>query len=313
MFSVIIPTYNGIAALRQSLPTWMTQTLSQEEYEVIVVDNRSTDDTKAEVARVIAGKDNFHYLYEPQPGATNARHAGARAAKGDILVFADNDGLFNPDCLSEIQKVYDGNKDCVAVTGRIDILWDKKEPDWIAPYKFLLGQLNYGNEISYGYDIYLNGGLMSVRRDVFEQLHGFNPDLIGEHLIGDGDTGFVKKLFEGKFLIGYTPYAVMQHMQHVDKHGSVQGIARHFYNNGIAESYARYRDEGFRINGKVICHLVKESGILIKQWVKSRILHRKNKHAYFTMRFHTGCIHFFTLLLNPGLRREIQVKDVYNA
>ncbi len=312
MISVIIPTYNGAGILEKTLPQWLSQSYNENEHEVYVVDNRSSDSTHSTVKRIIAEHPNFHYLYEDTPGATAARHAGVKASEGDILVFADNDVLVNPDCLQEVMRVYVQNPDCVAVTGRIRIQWDKEELDWITPYKYLLGELDYGEDIRYGYDLYLNGGFMSVKRDVFERLHGFNPDLVGPYLIGDGDTGFVKKLFQEHLLIGYTPHVELQHLQQTNKHGTVEGVALHFYNNGIAESYSVYREADFRFSGKVFCYLLKEFAISLKQWVGSRILHRKNRHRYFTMRQHAGCVRFFFLLLNPPLRREIRVKDVYN-
>lgn len=313
MFSIIIPTYNGAERIARSLPCWFSQSDPDDGYEVFVVDNRSTDDTRAVVERLIDGKSNFHYLYEEKPGATAARHAGVRASKGDILLFADDDILVEPECLKEIQKAYEGNSKCVAVTGRIELQWDIEEPEWIAPYRYLLGELDYGTKICYSKGFYLNGGLMSVRRDVFERLHGFNPDLIGAHLIGDGDTGFVKKLFKEGLLIGYTPFVTARHMQKVEKHGSEEGIARHFFNNGIAISYALYRDEGFRLNGRVICHLLKEMAIYSKQWLTRLALHKKDYQSYFAMRLHRGCIHFFNLLLNPKLRREIRIVNVYGS
>jgi len=311
MFSVIIPTYNGAERIALSLQCWFSQSVPKDGYEVFVVDNRSSDDTRSVVERLVDGKCNFHYLYEEKPGATAARHAGVKASKGDILVFADDDILVGPDCLEKVMETYIGNSDCAAVTGRIKIRWDKEEPDWMGPYRYLLGELDYGDQVRYGYHFYLNGGLMSVRRDVFERLHGFNPDLIGPHLIGDGDTGFVRKLFKDNLLIGYTPNVEVLHMQQADKHGSVNGVALHFFNNGIADSYALYREAGFRISGKVFGYLIKESAIWLKQWIESRILHRNNRHKYFTLQQHAGRIHFFTLLLQPELRKEIQVKDVY--
>ena len=143
---------------------------SDREYEVIVVDNRSTDNTKSVCGVALTEQKNLVYLYEPNPGATNARHVGAHKVKGEYLVFPDNDGVFNLECLAEITEVYYENKECPAVACRIDIKWDEEEPEWIAPYKYLLGQLNYGEEVSYNTDYYLNGGLMSVRKDVFERV-----------------------------------------------------------------------------------------------------------------------------------------------
>ena len=124
MISVIIPTYNGLDMLRKSLPTWFAQTLPVEEFEVIVVDNRSSDNTRQYVESLLMEHPNLVYLYEPKSGATNARHAGAHKAIGEYLVFADNDGLFNPECLASIIEVYKANKECAAVACRIDIIWD---------------------------------------------------------------------------------------------------------------------------------------------------------------------------------------------
>ena len=314
MLSVIIPTYNGLDMLRKSLPTWFEQTLPKEEYEIIVVDNRSTDDTRQYVESLLLKHKNLIYLYEPKPGATNARHAGAHIAKGDYLVFADNDGLFNRECLAEILKMYYSNKDCVAVACKIDIQWDGKEPEWIVPYKYLLGQLNYGKEIRYDNRnrFYLNGGLMSVRKKEFERLGGFNPDLKGRYLIGDGDLGLVRKLHAEQALIGWTPYAHMWHMQMVAKHGSVQGIALHFYNNGIADSYDKYRRQGFIMDKTMWRYLLREVVIVIKKYV-DYFSSTDKRHPYFLLRQHVGCVNFFYLLLKPTLRREIRKENVYNG
>ncbi len=313
MISVIIPTYNGLDMLRKSLPTWFEQTLPKEEYEIIVVDNRSADDTRQYVESLLSEHKNLVYLYEPKSGATNARHAGARNAKGDYLVFADNDGLFNPECLASIIEVYQANKDCTAVACRIDIVWDGEEPEWIDPYKYLLGQLNYGDEICYDNHnrFYLNGGLMSVRKDVFERLGGFNPDLIGPYLIGDGDLGFVNKLHAEHALIGWAPNARMQHMQLVAKHGSNRGIALHCYNNGIADSYAKYRIHGLQMNSTMWKFLIVQMMIVVKQYVQC-MLHPHDLKRYFALQQHQGNVRFFGLLLKPKLRREIRKYDVYH-
>lgn len=311
MISIIIPTYNGIETLRQSLPTWLNQTLSAEEFEVIVVDNQSTDETHEEVERMIAGYPNFQYLFEAQPGATAARHAGVKASRGDILAFADDDGLYNPECLQRIHEVYDGNAQCEAVTGKIEIQWDGQEPDWIAPYRFMLGELDYGDQIRYGYDLYLNGGLMSVKKATFERLHGFNPDLIGDHLIGDGDTGLVKKMFENHCLIGYTPFAVMKHMQKVSVHGTEAGLGRHFYNNGIAEAYALFRKNHFRKTAQVKSYQFKQRLMFLKKWVEYHTICYRERKAYFSLQQRKGALQFFRLLRQPDMAMMIKVENVY--
>ena len=311
MISVVIPTYNGLDMLRKSLPTWFEQTLPIDEYEIIVVDNRSTDETRQYVESLLPEQKNLIYLYEPKPGATNARHAGAHKAEGEYLVFADNDGLFNRECLAEILKVYYANKECAAVACKIDIQWDGEEPEWISPYKKLLGQLNYGDEVKYSTWFYLNGGLMSVRKDVFERLGGFNPDLIGPYLIGDGDLGLVKKLHAEKALIGWSPNAIMKHMQMVAKHGSKKGIALHCYNDGIAETYGKFREQQFKMNGTMRKFLMLQIIVVIGKCVEYRI-HPRDMKRYFTLQQHKGNVRFFGLLLHPKLRNEIRKENVYD-
>lgn len=307
MISVIIPTYNGADVLRKSLETWTQQTVSMDDYEVIVVDNNSTEDIRSVVECVVgSGNSNIRYVLETTKGATAARHRGVRESRGEYLVFADNDGLYNPECLEEILKVYQGNPECVAVACKIDIQWDGKEPDWIEPYKYLLGQLNYGNNVVYGTDFYLNGGFMSVRRDVFERLGGFNPDLVGPYLIGDGDTGLVRKIHNERLLIGWTPFAHMWHMQQVAKHGSVNGVALHCYNNGIADSYALYRANHFSMSAAMWKYLLTKLVVAAKWRVKYMFQH--NRDTYFRMRQHMGELRFFTYLMNPELRKVIKEK-----
>lgn len=311
MISVVIPTYNGLEMLRKSLPTWFEQTLPKEEYEIIVVDNRSTDDTRQYVESLLPKQKNLIYLYEPKSGATNARHAGAHRAKGEYLVFADNDGLFNTRCLDSILEVYRDNKDCEAVACKIEIQWDDVEPNWIGPYKYMLGQLDYGENVSYSDGYYLNGGLMSVRKDVFERLGGFNPDLVGPNLIGDGDLGFVKKLHAKKAVIGWTPNAIMKHMQLVSKHGSKKGIALHCYNDGIADSYGRYRKQQFKMNSVMWKFLCIQIVIVLKRWFL-HVINPTNLKYYFPLMHHKGSVRFFWLLMKPYLRKEIRKENVYD-
>lgn len=304
-FSVIIPSYNGAFVLRKSLATWTSQTLPKDEYEVLVVDNNSQEDIHAVVDEVIGAESkNVRYLQEFTHGATAARHKGAREAQGKYLVFADNDGLYNPECLAEILKVYEANPQCVAVACKIEVQWDGAEPEWIGPYKYLLGQLDYGDDIRYSTDFYLNGGIMSVRKSTFERLGGFNPDLVGPYLIGDGDLGFVRKLHAEKAVIGWTPFAHMWHMQLVAKHGSEVGIALHCYNNGIADSYAIYRVNNFRMTIAMWKYMLTKAVVWMK-WGVRYIFHH-NRDTYFKLRQHTGELRFFVLLLKPELRRLIR-------
>ena len=143
-----------------------------------------------------------------------------------------------------------------AVAGKIEIEWDAQAPDWIEPYLFMLGRLNYGNDVIYRKDIYLNGGIFSIRKSVFDELGGFNPDLVGDYLVGDGDTGLVIKLHKAGKLIGWTPFATMQHLQFVAKQGTEKDMGRRFLNTGISNAYGIFLENQFRFNTKVIRYIL---------------------------------------------------------
>lgn len=311
MISVIVPTYNNATILSSSLKTWTNQTMSITDYEVLVVDNNSKDRTADLIHDIIKEVANIHYVKESKPGATNARHAGARVAKGDILVFADDDGLYNHECLEVIRDTFARNQEVEAIACKIDILWDKQAPDWIAPYAFMQGKLNYGDKEIVGYNLYFNSGLFAIKKTTFEELHGFNPDLIGGKLIGDGDTGLVIKMWESNKKIAWTPFARMQHMQQVDKHGTEKGIALHFYNTGIGDAYALFRKNEFSVTRQVAKYFVWSCALYAKKWLQYYLLRKKYRKIYFSLRQRAGQLAFFKNLCNKQLRSEICKKDLY--
>jgi len=303
--SIIIPTYNRSDVIIRSLETWTTQTLCSDDFEVIVVDNNSTDNSSVLIRDFIRNRSNFQYLKELKPGSTNARHAGAKLAQSEVLIFADDDGLFNGSCIEEIVNVYQQNIEVVAVAGKIDIAWDKTPPEWIAPYEFMLGKLNYGNEVLVGTDLYLNGGLFSIKKSVFEELGGFNPDLVGDYLVGDGDTGLVIKLQHQKRLIGWTPYATMQHLQFVDRQGTVKDMGRRFYNVGISSSYGLFRNNDFKWNVQTLKYISNSVLHLLKKQLEFLIFAKDKRKTYFSMMQRKGELAFFWNLRKVEIRNEI--------
>ena len=311
MISVVVPTYNNADILSKSLMTWVGQIMPTADYEVLVVDNNSRDNTADVIQKFVKRYSNIHYLLETKPGATNARHAGARVAKGDILVFADDDGLYDENSLVAIQEAFDQLPEAEAVACKIDILWDKPAPEWLAPYAFMQGQLDYGLQVMACENLYFNSGFFAIRKSTFEELHGFNPDLIGGKLIGDGDTGLVIKMWEANKLIGWTPYARMQHMQQVDKHGSEQGIALHFYNTGVGDAYAKFRKNNFSMTWQVVKYSAIALALLSKKWLQYHVLGKKDRKIYFSLQQRKGQLAFFWNLLDKDLRKEICKRDLY--
>ena len=91
--SVIIPTYNRAERLRGTVESFVAQQYPSDRFEIILVDNASTDDTPAEIERLATEFPRIRGLVENRRGAHWARNAGATVSLGEILYFTDDDML----------------------------------------------------------------------------------------------------------------------------------------------------------------------------------------------------------------------------
>ena len=99
LVSIIVPVYNGSVFIPDALESVRSQT--HQEWECIVIDDGSTDDTAAVVNEYIAGDDRFLYAYQPNGGLSAARNTGLERARGEYIQFLDADDVLMPAKLAE--------------------------------------------------------------------------------------------------------------------------------------------------------------------------------------------------------------------
>ena len=240
--TVIIPTYNRAAIITDSIDSLCKQDLNPKEFEILIVDNNSKDETRSVVeAAITANKDHtIRYVFEPLQGDFFARNRGAEEAMGTYLVFTDDDALFDTNYLSTILGLFERYSDVGAVGTRIDIKWEGGTPaNWMKPYEYLLGALSYA---PHGFTIttsgmHLNNGSLAIKRDVYIVVGGNNPGQIGDYLIGDAEAGLCRKLHNKGIAIAFTDDVAMHHRQFVGKNDTIADIKRRVENNGIADAY----------------------------------------------------------------------------
>jgi len=89
----------------------------------------------------------------------------------------------------------------------------------------------------------INGGNFSIRRSRLFEIGGFNPDQIGDYLIGDGESGLCKKIHQAGWRMAWVPDALVWHCQTVEKNATLKDLKRRYANNGVCLAYDAYRSQ----------------------------------------------------------------------
>jgi glycosyltransferase involved in cell wall biosynthesis len=235
--SVILATYNRAESLHAALESMSRMAnVKNLSWELLVVDNNSTDSTACVVA-TFAKTCHFpiRYLFEKQQGRAIALNSGIVATQSTIVAFTDDDVLLHPDWLWNIKQSFD-NYDCVAVAGRVLPVWNQPKPSWLvmedqqAVVNFDLG--NEFKEINFA----PLGANCAFRRDVFAKYGLFRTDLGvrgSRHTITCDDTEFGGRLSATGEKILYSPSAVIYHP--VDpKRTTKKYFLSWYYYNGVS-------------------------------------------------------------------------------
>jgi len=235
--SVILATYNRAESLQAALESMSRMAnVKNLSWELLVVDNNSTDSTACVVA-TFAKRCHFpiRYLFEKQQGRAIALNSGIVATQSTIVAFTDDDVLLHPDWLWNIKQSFD-NYDCVAVAGRVLPVWNQPKPSWLvmedqqAVVNFDLG--DEFKEINFA----PLGANCAFRRDVFAKYGLFRTDLGvrgSRHTITCDDTEFGGRLSATGEKILYSPSAVIYHP--VDpKRTTKKYFLSWYYYNGVS-------------------------------------------------------------------------------
>ncbi len=171
-FSVIIPTYNRADELRDTIESLAHLTPSGQ-WEVIIVDNNSSDHTRAVVERA---QQSFpvwlHYIFEPEQGRCAALNAGIRAAAGEIIVTTDDDVRVESDWLDRAAEGLE-RLGCDYVGGKVLPIWSAPRPEWLpnrgGRHWAVIALLDYGAEPKEFGSLAPLGVNMAFRREAFER------------------------------------------------------------------------------------------------------------------------------------------------
>ena len=216
--SVILCTYNRCQSLTKALESLATSTLSKNvEWEVVLVDNNSSDKTREVAESFCRRHSNFRYLFEPQPGKSYALNTGIREARGEILAFVDDDVVVESAWLQNLTAPLVNGK-WAGVGGRILPAHSFSCPPWLslsgpcAMGGILCAHFDLGGEAR-DLDLPPFGTNMAFHRSMFEKYGNFRTDMgpsPGSEIRSE-DTEFGRRLIRAGESLRYVPSAVVYH------------------------------------------------------------------------------------------------------
>jgi glycosyltransferase involved in cell wall biosynthesis len=214
--TVVLCTHNRAQSLPIALESIVTQILPQSVgWEIIVVDNNSSDETCEIVDGFRRRYPQVRYLFESKQGISHARNSAIQNARGEILAFIDDDETAATDWLKNLTSNLH-NGEWAGAGGRIVPQWECPRPRWLSDKSvFTLAPLALFDIGPEGRQLDQTpfGANMAFRKDVFEAYGGFRTDLgrVGKSMLSGEDTEFGRRVLTAGRQLRYEPSAVTYH------------------------------------------------------------------------------------------------------
>ncbi len=194
-YSIIVPTRNRDDLLIDALDGLIRQTINPNSYEIIIVDDGSTDSTRSvsERYRKIYTKWNIKYVYQDKLGPSIAKNNGINLSKGNIIFFTDDDCIVSALWMEKILNIFEEKKNIVGVGG-----WYRPSTRYIrenifVQFHYLLHRYYFGLSLDY-FSGNLPKNLLSkkekvtlypiltancaYKKSILKELHGFNENFV---------------------------------------------------------------------------------------------------------------------------------------
>jgi glycosyltransferase involved in cell wall biosynthesis len=211
--TVAVCTYNRAALLDRTLAGLRRVRLpAGVGWEVLVVNNASTDDTDAVLARH-AGELPLRRLHEPTPGVVHARNTALAHARGEFVLWTDDDVEVAPDWVEKHLEAFD-RFGADVVFGRVDPVWEGTPPGWLIPdSRGLFALLDLGGPARVVADprvIGFNVNL-AVRRSALDRIGPYRA-MDGGRVGGGEDVDLFRRAYAAGLTVVYQPDARVGHV-----------------------------------------------------------------------------------------------------
>jgi glycosyltransferase involved in cell wall biosynthesis len=277
--SVIISTYNRCEMLPVALESLLAQDTAGARYEVIVVDNNSTDRTREVIESIIArGHSNLRYFFEGQQGLSYGWNTGIKHARAPILAFTDDDMCVARDYVASVKQAFDEYPAADFIGGKVLPHWKDKPPAWLTARHWAPLALQDHGETPFYTNETKQLCLLSksFRREVFKRVGLFKPELgrIKDAIGSAEDHDLQLRIWQtggqGMYIPGVVAYAEVQEERLTKKyHRRWHTGHGHFYALMRVSEFERDEMRLFDVPVRLYKQALKETIGWLKQSVRA--------------------------------------------
>ena len=212
--TIAICTYNRDYILEKSVLAALAQD-NALDYEVLVVDNNSTDNTALLIQGMVAGNPRLRPVKELRQGLSFARNRAVKESRGDYLVFVDDDAVLCPDYLKKLHKLLCRIPHPGAAGGPVSLGWMRPAPSWYEPgLDIWYNRLDHGTRRCFlEYPQILYGTNMVFSKEILERVGGFRTGLgrSGKGLGDSEDLEIMLRIAKAGLPVVYDPELLVTH------------------------------------------------------------------------------------------------------
>lgn len=230
-FSVVICTYNRAKYLSETLESLALQTVAPRQFEIVIVDNNSPDNTEDVCDEFMRRRAdlNIRYFKEVNQGISYARNRGVTEAQGKFITFMDDDETVTADFLQNLNAFCQAYPTAQLISEPVVPVFEADPPKWMSPFtmRLITGAYDKGKEVKMvGPNDYPGTGHATFMKELFNRYGGFKTNLgrKGTSLLGAEDKDFFLRLIQNGIPCYYVPSATIYH--HIPK----EKLTANFFN-----------------------------------------------------------------------------------
>ncbi|NJQ97054.1 MAG: glycosyltransferase [Hydrococcus sp. CSU_1_8] len=241
--SVVVCTFNRANYLRKAIQSLIKQSLETNSYEILVVDNRSTDETKQVITQEFSHIPNLRYLYGTHSRTVpSPQYRLDKMSLGNYVAYLDDDAIASFRWLENIIKVFETvTPKPGAVGGKVEPIWEFSKPSWLndrfLPYLTIIDWSAVPTRLD-DTNYYIAGANMAFPKSVLELVQGFPVKLgrQGKKLLSNEDAFLAKKIKQSDYSIYYVPELLVKH--HIVKSRlNKQWFFQRIYWQGVSDAF----------------------------------------------------------------------------